>query len=288
MPTVTLRGNYLADSMIENARNRFIAIKDIGDTACFTTVLVGDDPASQKYVEMKQLEGTNLGVMMSRVDLPANIPQTDLENTISQLNENGEDAVLIQYPLPGALDYVRAISRLDPTKDVDGLHPSNLGLLFHDPENHPGLLPCTPNGIIQLLKSGGVKVQNADIVVVGRGLTVGGPLSVMLASKNNGASATVSTVHHSTKSLKEYTLNADIIIGAAGSPGLITADMIREGTTLVSVGVGYVDNKARGDFSEEARHLAGTYVPVTSGIGPMTRANLWQNVLRCYELKNTN
>lgn len=284
--TNILRGNYLADSMIENAQNRFEAIKEIGDTACFTTVLVGEDPASQKYVEMKQKEGVNLGVRMSRLDLPSDISQQELENEISRLNKTEVDAVLIQYPLPKNLDYAKAITRLNPLKDVDGLHPSNLGLLFHDPENYNGLLPCTPNGIIQLLKYGGVNIQNANVVVVGRGLTVGGPLSVLLAAKNNGVSATVSTLHHGTKLLKEYTLTADIIVGAAGSPDLITADMIKEGTTLVAVGVKYVDRKAKGDFTREARQLAGTYVPVTNGVGPMTRANLWQNVLSCYELNN--
>lgn len=288
MAAELLRGNSLAESMMEEAHSRFKGIKASGDTARFSTVLVGGDPASRKYIEMKQLEGSNLGVQMSRIDLPAQISQTELETVISQLNNTDVDAVLIQYPLPKGLDYARAISKLNPEKDVDGLHPSNLGLLFHDPESHPGLLPCTPNGIIQLLKYGGVDIENADIVVVGRGLTVGGPLSVMLACKNNGVSATVSTLHHGTKSIAEHTLKADIIIGAAGSPGLITAEMVKEGSTLVAVGVKYIDNKAKGDFTDEARRRAGVYVPVTNGVGPMTRANLWQNVVRCYDLRKSH
>lgn len=284
MAAELLKGTQLAEEMVETARLQLARFEELGNAACFTTVLVGEDPASHKYIEMKQREGESLGVKMSRVDLPHDISQADLEKTITELSDSEVDAILIQYPLPKGLDYLRAVSQINPVKDVDGLHPANLGLLFHDPENHPGLLPCTPNGIIQLLEHGGVELENADVAVVGKGLTVGGPLSVMLSAKNNGPSATVATLHHATKSIGDYISNADIVIGAAGAPGIIDASMIKDGATLVAVGVRYVDGMARGDFTKDARDKASIYVPVTGGIGPMTRANLWQNVVRCYNL----
>lgn len=283
-----LYGNVLADRLMEEAREDFSSFQALRKTARLTTVLVGKDPASKKYIDMKQAEGEKLGVAMERVDLDADISQDELENTLASLS-NREDvtAVLAQYPLPGNLNYLQAIQKLDPKKDVDGLHPSNLGLLIHDPVHHPGLIPCTPNGILQLLQYGGVEIERANVAVVGRGLTVGGPLSVLLNSKNNGANATVTLLHSGSKDLAEYTRAADIVIGATGRPGLITEDMITKGTTLVSVGVKYdKDDRARGDFTHGARQIAGDYVPVTRGIGPMTRANLWKNVVRCWQLQH--
>ncbi len=286
MAAEILKSAELAHGLVENARENFAHFEEIGNAACFTTILVGDDPSSAKYIEMKQREGTSLGVRMNRMDLAADTSQAQLERVITQLSNSNADAILIQYPLPKGLDYLKAISQIDPSQDVDGLHPANLGLLLHDPKDYPGIIPCTPNGIVQLLEYGNVELNNADVVVVGKGLTVGGPLSILLASKNNGPAATVSTLHSGTKSLAEYISRADIVIGAAGVPGLITGDMIKEGAVLVSAGVRYVDGKALGDFTQDAREKAGVFVPVTGGVGPMTRANLWQNVVHCYELRH--
>jgi len=286
MAETFLYGTELARTLTEETQKRFVQYAELGEPACLTTVLVGDNPASKRYIEMKQEEGSTLGVNMDRLELPHDITQEDLEGEMEQLSASGVDSILIQYPLPPGLNYLSAVSRIKPTQDVDGLHPANLGLLFHDPENFPGLVPCTPNGILQLLEHGNVGVQNADITVVGRGLTVGGPLSVLLAATHNGASATVSTVHLGTKELRAHTRDADIVIGAAGSPGLIDADAVKEGAALISVGVKYEAGKARGDFTPAAKAKAGVYVPVTNGVGPMTRANLWANVARCHELRH--
>lgn len=281
-----LYGNDLARQMMAEVADEVRQLGLLSNYVHFATVLVGDNPASQRYIAMKQGEGSSLGIEMSRVDVPANISQDGLEEEISNLSDREDiDAILVQYPLPPHLDYLSTIQKIDPRKDVDGLHPSNLGLLLHDPENFPGLIPCTPKGILQLLQHGEVAVERANITIVGKGLTVGAPLAALLTSKKNGPYATVTTVHRGTKDLTEHLVNADIVVAAAGQPALISGEMIRDGATLVSVGVTY-DKKgmAHGDFSDDAREKAGVFVPVTKGVGPMTRANLWKNAIRCYEL----
>lgn len=277
--------------MVTDVQRQLGLLREMGKTAHFTTVLVGNDPASKKYIDMKQSEGSMIGVSMARVDLPADISQSDLNSKIAELNNDlAINAILIQYPLPGKLNYLESISQIEPNKDVDGLHPYNLGLIMHDPQgNYPGIIPCTPNGIVQLLEHGGVKLEGADVAVVGRGMTVGAPLSMLLSAKNNGPGATVTTLHRHTKDLSKHIKNADIVIGATGVPNLIDDTMVKQDAILVSVGVSYDSNgRARGDFTDEARKKADIYIPVTGGIGPMTRANLWQNVLKCYELQQDN
>ncbi len=237
---------------------------------------------------MKQNEGSSLGVQMSRIDLPADISQEALEDEVEEISDSGVDAILVQYPLPQNLDYLSVIQKIRPSKDVDGLHPSNLGLIFHDPENFRGLVPCTPKGILDLLAYGKVETEGTNITVVGRGLTVGAPLSALLTAKNNGARATVTNAHSATKDLAKHTENADIIVAAVGQPNLIDGSMVRDGATLISVGVTYdQQGVAHGDFSDEASQKAGIFVPVTKGVGPLTRANLWKNAVKCAELQNT-
>lgn len=282
-----LYGTDLAGEIADNTKQQVEELRSIGRIVSLATVLVGDDPASRRYIEMKHEEGSSVGIDMHSVELAADSSQSTLNGALAELSEDESmNALLVQYPLPVGLNYLSALSNINPLKDVDGLHPYNLGLLFHDPETYPGILPCTPNGIIQLLRHGDVELDGADITVVGRGMTVGAPLSMLLSARNNGSYSTVTTLHDGTKDLGEHTKNADVVIGAVGQPGLIDESMVREDATLVSVGVSYLeDGRARGDFTEEARDKAGVYVPVTRGIGPMTRANLWSNAVRCYELQ---
>lgn len=282
-----LYGDTLAKDMMAEVARHVHALGLLGREVHFSTILVGDNPASRKYIEMKQGEGAELGIHMSRVDMPADTTQKELEERVTVLSEDADtDAVLMQYPLPNHLNYLKALQHLNPVKDVDGLHPANMGLLFHDPKEYSGLMPCTPKGILDLLKFGEVPLEGADITIVGRGLTVGAPLAALMTGRNNGPYATVTAVHRGTHDIAQHTKNADIVIAAAGKPNLIDEDMVKEGSTLVAVGVQYDENgTAHGDFTDLAQKKAAIYVPVTRGVGPLTRANLWKNAVYCHELR---
>lgn len=240
------------------------------------TVLVGDDPASHTYVRGKRRDAEQVGIRSFHHELPGNIGQEELESLIDGLNANDEvDGILVQLPLPSGLDSEAVVERLLPSKDVDGLHPFNLGLLVL---GKTGLRPCTPSGILRILDHYGIATSGARVVVVGRSFLVGRPLALMLSER--GADATVTVAHSRTEDLPAETGDADILVAAAGAPGLITEKHVKPGAAVIDVGINRTDDGLVGDVDfESVVETAGAITPVPGGVGPMTRAMLLVNTL---------
>jgi len=237
------------------------------------TILVGDDPASRWYVGAKHRDCAEIGVASIRRDLPATATQAEVEAVIDELNADPAcTAFLIQQPT--GLDEFALLSRVDPGKDVDGLHPVNLGSLVL---GHPAPLPCTPTGVLELLRRYDVPIAGAHAVLIGRGLTVGRPLGLLLSRRSENA--TVTLCHTGTRDLATFTRQADILVSAAGSPNLITPDMVKPGAAVLDVGVSRVDRKVAGDVHPDVAEVAGWISPNPGGAGPMTRAMLLRNVV---------
>jgi methylenetetrahydrofolate dehydrogenase (NADP+)/methenyltetrahydrofolate cyclohydrolase len=252
------------------------AVSSLGYVPGLATVLVGDDPASHAYVRGKRRDAEEVGIVSVHHELPADVSQDELGELIGGLNEDDAvDGILVQLPLPGGLDSETVVTAIDPGKDVDGLHPHNLGLLVLD---RPGLRPCTPSGIMRILDDHGVDVAGKTAVIIGRSFLVGRPLALMLASK--GVDATVTLAHSRTAELAAVARRADLLVAAAGVPGLVTADFVNPGATVVDVGISRTDQGLVGDVDFEAvRDVAGWLTPVPGGVGPMTRAMLLVNTL---------
>ena len=237
------------------------------------TILVGDDPASRWYVGAKHRDCAEIGVASIRRDLPATATQAEVEAVIDELNADPAcTAFLIQQPT--GLDEFALLSRVDPGKDVDGLHPVNLGSLVL---GHPAPLPCTPTGVLELLRRYDVPIAGAHAVIIGRGITVGRPLGLLLSRRSENA--TVTLCHTGTRDLATFTRQADILVSAAGSPNLITPDMVKPGAAVLDVGVSRVDGKVAGDVHPDVAEVAGWISPNPGGAGPMTRAMLLRNVV---------
>jgi methylenetetrahydrofolate dehydrogenase (NADP+)/methenyltetrahydrofolate cyclohydrolase len=237
------------------------------------TVLVGDDPASRWYVGAKHRDCAEIGIASIRRDLPAIASQAEVEAVIDELNADPAcTAFLVQQPT--GLDEFALLSRVDPDKDVDGLHPVNLGWLVL---GRPAPLPCTPSGVLELLRRYQVPVAGRAAVVIGRGVTAGRPLGLMLSRRTENA--TVTLCHTATEDLAAHTRRADIVVAAAGSPSLVTADMIKPGAAVLDVGVSRVDGRVAGDVHPEVADVAGWISPNPGGVGPMTRAMLLSNVV---------
>lgn len=244
MTAVKLDGLKYRDEIFADLTTRVAALREKGIVPGLATVLVGDDPASHSYVRMKHQDCEKIGVRSIRKDLPEDTTQEELEAVIQELNENPDcTGYIVQLPLPKHLDENRILGLIDPDKDADGLHPVNLGKLVL---MEPAPLPCTPNGCIGLLRRYGVELNGAKVCVVGRGVTVGRPIGLMLTRRSENA--TVTLCHTGTKDLAAETRDADIVIAAAGQPHMITADMIKEGAALLDVGVSRVDGKLTGDL----------------------------------------
>lgn len=278
MTAVKLDGLKYRDEIIADLTTRVAALREKGIVPGLATVLVGDDPASHSYVRMKHQDCEKIGVRSIRKDLPEDTTQEELEAVIQELNENPDcTGYIVQLPLPKHLDENRILGLIDPDKDADGLHPVNLGKLVL---MEPAPLPCTPNGCIGLLRRYGVELNGAKVCVVGRGVTVGRPIGLMLTRRSENA--TVTLCHTGTKDLAAETRDADIVIAAAGQPHMITADMIKEGAALLDVGVSRVDGKLTGDLHPDVWEKAGYVSPNPGGVGPLTRAFLVTNVVeRC-------
>ncbi|MPY91759.1 MAG: bifunctional 5,10-methylenetetrahydrofolate dehydrogenase/5,10-methenyltetrahydrofolate cyclohydrolase [Acidimicrobiia bacterium] len=245
------------------------------------TILVGDDGPSARYVAMKHDDCAEVGIESFHAHLPADATQRDVEAAIARFNESPEvDAFLVQYPFPPGLDYGAALLTVDPAKDVDGLHPTNLGRLLM---GEHGPRPCTPLGIQALLAAHGVEIPGRHVVVVGRGLTIGRPLAALLSLKEPGANAAVTVVHTGVADLGAYTLEADILVAAAGSPGLVRADMVRPGAVVVGAGVSFAGRKIVSDLADGVAEVAGWLSPRIGGVGPMTRAMLLANCVAAAE-----
>jgi methylenetetrahydrofolate dehydrogenase (NADP+)/methenyltetrahydrofolate cyclohydrolase len=252
------------------------AVAELDYTPGLATVLVGDDPASHTYVKGKRRDAEQVGIRSFHHELPASISQDELESLIDGLNANRDvDGILVQLPLPGDLDSEAIVERIDPAKDVDGLHPFSLGLLVLGKR---GLRPCTPSGILRILDHYGIGTAGARVVIVGRSFLVGRPLALMLSER--GADATVTIAHSRTEDLASETLDADILVAAAGSPGLITGDHVKAGATVIDVGINRTDEGLVGDVDfDGVVEVAGAVTPVPGGVGPMTRAMLLVNTL---------
>ena len=254
-----------------------VGVKKLGRPPGLATVLVGEDSASQVYVRGKRRDAEEVGMVSIHHPLPATVSQQDLEDLIRSLNDDpAVDGILLQLPLPGDLDGQSAVRAIDPSKDADGLHPFNLGLLVL---GQPGPRPCTPSGVMRILEHYGISVAGARAVVVGRSFLVGRPLALMLASR--GTDATVTVAHSRTAHLAEVTREADILIAAVGVPRMITAAHVKQGATVIDVGINRLDDERLvGDVDfDGVEKVADAITPVPGGIGPMTRAMLLVNTL---------
>ncbi len=271
----------LAQQRFDEVRAAAESARAGGRPISLATVLVGDDPGSAMYVSMKQQEASELGLDSHDVRLPATTTQDELEGALAELSARQDiDAILVQYPLPAGLSYTDALLAIDPRKDVDGLHPTNLGLLAI---GEPRLTPCTPRGIVDLLAAHGCAIAGSSVTIVGRGLTVGRPLSILLSLKRPGGNASVTMVHTGStpEDLRDAVGTAGIVIGAAGAPGLIKPEWLRDEPVLVAAGVAFPNGKAVSDFAKGCREKARAWTPTVGGVGPMTRAWLYLNAVQC-------
>jgi methylenetetrahydrofolate dehydrogenase (NADP+)/methenyltetrahydrofolate cyclohydrolase len=275
MSAVILDGKATAQTIKNNLAQRVIALKAKGINPGLGTILVGDDAGSHAYVNGKHKDCAEVGISSIRIDLPKTATQTDVMNAISQLNNDANcTGFIVQLPLPKGLDGNLALEAMDPDKDADGLHPNNLGKLVLGQD---GPLPCTPRGIIELLRAYKIELIGANIVIIGRGVTVGRPLGLLLTRKTENA--TVTLCHTGTKDLTSHLINADIVIAAAGVPHLVKANMIKKGAALVDVGITRTENGLVGDVDPQVKEVAGFFSPMPGGTGPMTRAMLLTNVV---------
>ncbi len=255
--------------------DRVQALRDHGVVPGLGTVLVGDDPGSRWYVAAKHKDCAEIGIASVQRELPATTTQAEVEAVVAELNADPAcTGFLVQLPLPSGLDEYRVLELVEPGKDVDGLHPMNLGRLVLG-EDAP--LPCTPHGIVELLRRFDVQMNGANVVIVGRGITVGRPLGLILSRRSENA--TVTLCHTGTRDLTTHVRAADIVVAAAGSPGLITADMVKPGAAVLDVGVSRVNGKIAGDVAAAVAEVAGFVAPNPGGVGPMTRAMLLTNVV---------
>jgi methylenetetrahydrofolate dehydrogenase (NADP+)/methenyltetrahydrofolate cyclohydrolase len=275
VPAQSLDGKLTRDEILADLTARVTALTRAGRTPGLGTVLVGDDPGSHAYVRGKHSDCAKVGITSIRRDLPADASEAQLNDTIDELNANPDcTGYIVQLPLPRHLDENAALERIDPAKDADGLHPTNLGRLVL---NEAAPLPCTPRGIVHLLRRFEVPIDGAHVVVIGRGVTVGRPLGLLLTRRTENA--TVTLCHTGTRDLPALTRQADIIVAAVGVPHMLTADMVRPGAAVVDVGVSRVDGVLTGDVAPDVWEVAGHVSPNPGGVGPLTRAFLLTNVV---------
>ena len=280
-------GRKIAEEIFDELRDKIAALGDKGVIPGLAVILVGDDPASATYVRLKGRDARKLNIESVTHKMPPATEADDLEELIDSLNADPSiHGILLQTPLPQQLDELTFLSRIDPVKDVDGLHPANQGLLMR---GDPRFISCTPYGVQQLLVRSGIEIAGQHVVVVGRSVLVGRPLSVLLSNKAADANATVTLCHTGTRDLARYTKQADILVTAAGSPRMITAEHISEGTVVIDVGTtANAEGKLVGDVDfDSASTKARAITPVPGGVGPMTRAMLMANTVRAAELSTS-
>ena len=287
MSAQLLDGRATAARIKGELRERVAALTARGVTPGLGTLLVGDDPGSRAYVAGKHRDCAEVGIASIRVDLPADASQAQVEEAVAALNADAAcTGYLVQLPLPKGLDSGRVLELVDPDKDADGLHPTNLGRLVlnvNAPMRSP--LPCTPHGIVELLLRHEVDLRGAEVCVVGRGVTVGRPLGLLLTRRD--VNATVTLCHTGTKDLAEHTRRADVVVAAAGVPGVVTAAMVKPGAAVLDVGITRVVEGERtrlvGDVAPDVHDVARWVAPMPGGVGPMTRAMLLTNVVEAAE-----
>ena len=275
MSAVILDGNALAASIKANLTKQVSELTASGRQPGLGTVLVGDDPGSHSYVTGKHRDCHEVGIKSIRIDLPASASEADVLNEIKNLNgDKSCTGYIVQLPLPSGINTQRILEAIDPAKDADGLHPMNLGRLV---AGYDAPLPCTPSGIIELLHHYQVPIAGAEVVVIGRGLTVGRPLGLLLSRKNENA--TVTLTHTGTKNLAKLTKGADIVIAAIGSAHFLKPEMIKPGAAIIDVGISRTQDGLIGDVDPAVKDIAGFFAPMPGGVGPMTRAMLLRNVV---------
>jgi len=275
MSAQILDGKALATKIKSELAADVVELKKLGRTPGLGTVLVGDDPGSHSYVAGKHRDCHEVGINSIRVDLPDSATESDVLAAIADLNSSKEcTGYIVQLPLPRGINSQRVLEAIDPDKDADGLHPLNLGRLVSG-ERAP--LPCTPHGIVELLRHYNVPIDGAEVTVIGRGLTVGRPLGLLLTRKSENA--TVTLTHTGTRDLARHTKHADIIVAAIGKAHFLTAEMIKSGAAIIDVGISRTDAGLLGDVHPDVMSVAGYVAPMPGGVGPMTRAMLIKNVV---------
>jgi len=281
MTAVLLDGEGLAARIRAEVAERVARLRTEGVRVGLGTILVGDDGPSARYVAMKHEDCAEVGIASFHQHLPATATQCDVEAAVRGFNADpAVHAYLVQLPLPDGLDEERVLLAVDPVKDVDGLHPVNLGKLLM---GRPGPLPCTPAGIVELLYAFGVPVEGRHVVIIGRGLTIGRPLAVLLASKRPGCNAAVTVVHTGVDDLAAIVRQGDVVVAAAGRAGLVTKEMVKPGAAVVGAGTSWAGKKLLSDVDEAVAEVAGWITPRLGGVGPMTRAMLLRNAVRAAE-----
>jgi methylenetetrahydrofolate dehydrogenase (NADP+) / methenyltetrahydrofolate cyclohydrolase len=285
MAALIIDGKAIAAQVLAEVRGQVDSLRERGIDTGLAVVLVGDNPSSISYVRGKMRDATEVGMRSDTIRLPAETSQADLLRLVDDLNENpGWHGVLVQLPLPPQIDERTIIESIRPEKDVDGLHPVNVGRLFR---GEPGFVSCTPNGVIQMLMRSGYDPAGKHVVVCGRSNLVGKPLVGLLMQKRPGGNATVTVCHTGTPDIGRFTRDADMLIAVMGRPGAITADMVREGAVVIDVGVTAVPDASKKSGSRLAGDVdfdavaakASAITPVPGGVGPMTRAMLMHNTV---------
>ena len=279
MTAQILDGSALAVTVRADIAARASALSAAGRTPGLGTLLVGDDPGSHSYVSGKHRDCKEVGINSIRIDLPASAKESDVLAAINDLNNASEcSGYIVQLPLPQSCDIQKVLEAIDPNKDADGLHPMNLGRLVAGLD---GPLPCTPRAIVELLSHYAIPLAGAEVVVIGRGLTVGRPLGLLLSRKSENA--TVTLTHTGTKNLHEHTQRADIVIAAIGSAHFLKGSMIKKGAVVLDVGISRTDSGLVGDTDPSIAEVASFIAPMPGGVGPMTRAMLLKNVIEICE-----
>ena len=281
MTAALLDGELLAARIRAEVTDRVARLASAGVTVGLGTILVGDDGPSSRYVAMKHADCAEVGIHSAHQHLPADVSQAELVAAVDRFNADPQvHAYLVQLPLPAGLDEEQVLLAVDPEKDVDGLHPVNLGRLVMGAN---GPLPCTPAGIVELLHANDVPVEGMHVVVIGRGLTIGRPLSLLLASKRPGCNAAVTVVHTGVRDMTPLVRQGDVVVAAAGRAGLVTPTMIKPGAAVVGAGTSWEGKKLLSDVDESVAEVAGWITPRIGGVGPMTRAMLLRNTVRAAE-----
>lgn len=284
MGAIILDGDVVLREVKADLKARVDKLKAVGVQPGLGSLLVGDNPGSAKYVAMKIRNCEQVGIASHHVHIPTDGTQTEVDAVVDRFNRETEiDACLIQYPFPSNFDFDATLLRLDPTKDVDGLHPVNLGRLINGTH---GPRSCTPAGIQALLVHYGVPIAGSDVVIIGRGLTVGKPLANLLTMKEPNANAAVTLLHTGVKDVRPYVERADIVVAAAGSPGIVSKDMVKPGAAVVQTGTAMNEaGEYQPDVDDDVQEVAGWYSPVIGSVGPMTRAMLLTNCVLAAEAR---
>jgi methylenetetrahydrofolate dehydrogenase (NADP+)/methenyltetrahydrofolate cyclohydrolase len=281
MAAIVMAGAPVADAVYADVGARVAALAEVGTTVGLGTILVGDDPASAGYVAKKHEMCERYGLVSLHQQIPEDGSQGDLLAAVARFNADpAVDAFIVQNPVPAGFDFNQAMLAVDPTKDADGLHPVNLGLLALGAD---GPRPPTPSGIQAILAYYDVAVEGRDVVIVGRGPTLGRPLSLLLALKEPHANAAVTVVHTGVEDWPAYTRRADIVVGAAGVPGMITPEVIRPGAAVVGGGISWAGRRLLSDVDESCSEVAGWITPRLGGVGVTTVALLLRNTVACAE-----